>query len=381
MADYTNIPLSLYVHIPWCIKKCPYCAFNSHVQDEPPWQEYVVALLADLEKEYSNCSRRQIKTVFFGGGTPSLMPGPVFEGLMSGISERVDLNVDCEISLEANPGSFDADNFNAYYEAGVNRLSIGAQSFRNKQLGLLGRVHKVDEIMKTYMIAQSIGFENLNVDLMHNLPADSLSGFSADLRQAIALNPEHISWYELTIEPGTGFEKKPPLRPAHEQILEQHELGLDILRAAEYKRYEVSAFARPGYACEHNLNYWQFGDYIGIGAGAHGKITARNSIYRTEKRQNPMSYLKAVEYDDHAKPTRQLSRRDLIIDFMINVLRVNRGFTKALFESRTGLSIEEIEAPLAVAEQQGFIARSGAEIIPTEHGMRYLNDLQLLFFN
>ena len=381
MADYTNIPLSLYVHIPWCIKKCPYCDFNSHVQDEPPWQEYVVALLADLEKEYSNCSRRQIKTVFFGGGTPSLMPGPVFEGLMSGISERVDLNVDCEISLEANPGSFDADNFNAYYEAGVNRLSIGAQSFRNKQLGLLGRVHKVDEIMKTYMIAQSIGFENLNVDLMHNLPADSLSGFSADLRQAIALNPEHISWYELTIEPGTGFEKKPPLRPAHEQILEQHELGLDILRAAEYKRYEVSAFARPGYACEHNLNYWQFGDYIGIGAGAHGKITARNSIYRTEKRQNPMSYLKAVEYDDHAKPTRQLSRRDLIIDFMINVLRVNRGFTKALFESRTGLSIEEIEAPLAVAEQQGFIARSGAEIIPTEHGMRYLNDLQLLFFN
>ena len=380
MAVPLNIPLSLYVHVPWCIKKCPYCDFNSHVQNEPPWRDYVDALLVDLEKEYASCADRQIETIFFGGGTPSLMPGEAFGDLMRGIGARVEMDPECEITLEANPGSVDADNFNAYYEAGVNRLSIGAQSFRNKQLALLGRVHKVDAIMKTYLVAQSIGFENLNIDLMHSLPNDTTGGALSDLKQAIALRPKHLSWYELTIEPGTGFEKKPPLRPDHEQIIEQHELGIDTLAMAEYQRYEVSAFAQAGFECKHNLNYWQFGDYIGIGAGAHGKITTNDSVYRTEKRLNPMSYLKGVVHDDHAKPQRPLAKSDLITDFMINAFRINRGFTSDLFETRTGLSFDEIAEQLTVAREKKLINCSEGVVLPTEHGLRFLNDLQLLFY-
>lgn len=380
MTASLNIPLSLYVHVPWCIKKCPYCDFNSHVQNEPPWRDYVDALLVDLEKEYASCAGRRIETIFFGGGTPSLMPGGVFGDLMRGIGARIELDPGCEITLEANPGSVDADNFDAYYQAGVNRLSIGAQSFRNKQLELLGRVHKVDAIMKTYLIAQSIGFENLNIDLMHSLPNDSVSGALSDLKQAIALRPNHLSWYELTIEQGTGFENKPPLRPAHEEIIEQHELGIDTLATAEYQRYEVSAFAQAGFECKHNLNYWQFGDYIGIGAGAHGKITTDESVYRTEKRINPMSYLKTVMHDDHAKPRRTLAKSDLITDFMINAFRINRGFTSELFETRTGLSFEEIADQLTVAQEKKLISYSDNAVLPTEHGLRFLNDLQLLFY-
>ncbi|MGR8946805.1 MAG: radical SAM family heme chaperone HemW [Gammaproteobacteria bacterium] len=381
MVNIAQIPLSLYVHIPWCIKKCPYCDFNSHVQTEPPWRDYANALLDDLGKDYSQCNRREIATVFFGGGTPSLMPGDIFEYLLRGIRERVELSTDAEITLEANPGSIDADNFYSYYQAGVNRLSIGAQSFRNHQLSLLGRVHKVDAIMKTYLIAQSIGFENLNIDLMHSLPHDSLAGCISDLKHALALKPNHISWYELTIEEGTGFEKAPPDRPRHDEIIDQHEHGIEILSKAGYERYEVSAFATAGAECKHNLNYWQFGDYIGIGAGAHGKLSTAAGICRTEKRRSPISYLKAVSTDEHVQPHRYLSAKDLVTDFMMNTLRLNRGFSKSLFTQRTGLQFEEISEVLALAEDKNFVRVTDEHIELTDHGMRFLNDLQLLFYD
>lgn len=372
-------PLSLYVHIPWCIKKCPYCDFNSHEQTDPPWDEYIDALLDDLVRESTHCAGRSVETIFFGGGTPSLMPGDKFRRLMQGISERAPIAAAAEITLEANPGTVDADNFEAYWQAGVNRLSIGAQSFRNKQLESLGRVHRVDAIMKTVLIARSIGFENLNIDIMHSLPNDDEQGCLMDIRQAIKLSTPHISWYELTLEEGTAFARKPPFRPLHEEIINAHEHGVSLLAVEEFSSYEVSAYAKPGFVCRHNLNYWQFGDYIGIGAGAHGKVSEPDGIFRTEKRLNPNSYLKGVKSDDHSMPRRKLTNNDLVTDFVLNAFRLTDGFDETLFESRTGLDIRAIKEPLQRAEDKQLIIRRAGRISPTALGSRFLNDLLLLF--
>lgn len=379
MVLSSSIPLSLYVHIPWCVKKCPYCDFNSHEQLAPPWEEYVDALLDDLEKEAVSLDGRTINTIFFGGGTPSLMPAKPFSRLMAGIQKRVSLDPAAEVTLEANPGTSDADNFDAYFNAGVNRLSIGAQSFRNRQLELLGRVHRVDAIMKTILIARSIGFENINVDLMHSLPEDTVEGSLADLRHAIKLSAPHISWYELTLEDNTPFQRHPPARPLHETIIEAHSVGTELLETEDYVAYEISAYAQENSECRHNLNYWQFGDYIGIGAGAHGKITDENGVYRTEKRRSPNSYMKGVRNDDHCAPKRLLDDAQLVSDFAINAFRLTQGFDEDLFEQRTGLAINKIDSQLELAEQKHFLTRENGVIKPTVLGLQFLNELQILF--
>lgn len=379
MAVNNLLPLGLYVHIPWCVKKCPYCDFNSHEQSKPPWEEYVDALLEDLDKESQSVSGRKIDSVFFGGGTPSLMPAKPFARLMGGIRQRVPLDVNAEITLEANPGASDAENFEEYLSSGVNRLSIGAQSFRNRQLELLGRVHRVDAIMKTLLIAQSIGFENINIDLMHSLPDDTKEGCLVDLRQAIKLSVAHISWYELTLEDNTAFQRRPPTRPEHDNIVEAHSVGVELLEAEEYSPYEISAYAQPGRQCRHNLNYWRFGDYLGIGAGAHGKMSDETGIYRTEKRRSPNGYMKGVRGGDHSVPKRRLEESQIVSDFAINAFRLTQGFDEALFEQRTGLPISSISKQLESAEQKQLISRNGGAIKPTAAGLRFLNDLQVLF--
>ena len=374
-----DIPLSLYVHVPWCLKKCPYCDFNSHVNIKPPWPAYVEAVLADLEKDYAQCDKRPVISIFFGGGTPSLMPGAAFEDLMRGIQARVLTADDCEITLEANPGSVDAENFEAYFSAGVNRLSIGAQSFRNAQLEQLGRVHRADAIMKTYLIARSIGFDNINLDIMHSLPEDELIGSVNDLKQAISLRPEHISWYELTLEEGTNFASKPPARPQHEEIIANHEAGVAILHNEGYGAYEVSAFAQNGYQCRHNNHYWQFGDYLGVGAGAHGKISRGDRVVRTAKRRSPNSYLMGVANDAHTEAPRVLEPADLICEFILNATRCHRGFNRDLFEQRTGLPWEILEPPLESARAKGFLDIESEQVTLTALGRRFLSDVQLLF--
>ena len=379
MRAFGEIPLSLYVHIPWCIKKCPYCDFNSHLNSDPPWSDYVDSLLLDLEKDYSQTGDRPIGSVFFGGGTPSLMPGKWLNKLMQGIRSRVDLATACEVTLEANPGSLDAENFAQYRAAGVNRLSIGAQSFRNQQLKELGRVHRADAILKTYLIARSVGFENINLDLMHSLPSDTSGGGMTDLKQAISLRPEHISWYELTLEEGTQFAIKPPSRPRHDEIIGKHEDGVELLHGQGYTCYEVSAFAQAGYRCRHNENYWQFGDYIGIGAGAHGKISVDDRVYRTVKRRSPNSYLSGIAADQYQEPKRTLARDDLICEFIINATRLRSGFSRQLFEQRTGLDWQELDRQLHRAVEKGFMSVASEQVHLTAKGQRFLNDLQLLF--
>ena len=272
------------------------------------------------------------------------------------------------------------ENFDDYLTAGVNRLSIGAQSFRNRQLELLGRVHRVDSIMKTMLIATSLGFENINIDLMHSLPNDTEDGCLVDLRHAIKLSAQHISWYELTIEDNTAFHRKPPQRPLHDEIIELHSHGVELLEAEDYYSYEISAYAKENHQCRHNLNYWQFGDYIGIGAGAHGKLTTAAGVCRTEKRRSPNSYMKGVKNDEHSLPKRALTTPELVSDFAINAFRLSQGFEQSLFESRTGLEIGTIEKQLEQAEQQKFISVQGGMIKPTVMGKRFLNDLQVLFF-
>ena len=367
------------MHVPWCIKKCPYCDFNSHLNSEPPWSDYVDTLLLDLEKDYAQVGDRPIGSIFFGGGTPSLMPGKWLNKLMEGIRSRVDLANACEVTLEANPGTLDAENFTHYKAAGVNRLSIGAQSFRNEQLKELGRIHRADAILKTYLIARSVGFENINLDLMHSLPSDTSAGGMTDLKQAISLRPEHISWYELTLEEGTQFAIKPPSRPRHDEIIGKHEDGVELLRGQGYLCYEVSAFAQAGYQCRHNENYWQFGDYIGIGAGAHGKISVDDSVYRTAKRRSPNSYLSGIAADQHQEPKRTLTQDDLICEFIINATRLRSGFKRQLFEQRTGLDWQVLERQLQKAAEKGFITISSEQVHLTAKGQRFLNDLQLLF--
>ena len=379
MQNFAEIPLSLYVHVPWCLKKCPYCDFNSHLNADPPWEAYVDALLADLAGESKALGERPILSIFFGGGTPSLMPGLSFKKLLAGIRERVVISESCEVSLEANPGSVDADNFRDYHEAGVNRLSIGAQSFRNPQLEQLGRIHRADAIMKTYLIARSVGFENINIDLMHSLPNDTTAGSFADLKQAIALRPEHISWYELTLEEGTNFASKPPARPRHEEIIEQHDAGVELLRGEGYTSYEVSAFAQTGFQCRHNENYWSFGDYIGVGAGAHGKISGKDGVYRTAKRRSPNSYLAGVMKGEHLDPRRKLDHNDLVCEFMLNVTRLQAGFTRQLFEQRTGLDWRMLDERLHPAAERGYLTVEAEQVHLTPMGNRFLNDVQLMF--
>lgn len=367
----------MYVHYPWCLRKCPYCDFNSHQLPEGlDNRAYLNALLADLDEQLPDVSGRNIQTVFIGGGTPSLLSGDELFWLLAEIRRRGRLAETAEITLEANPGAVDAGNFARYRQAGVNRLSIGVQSFNDESLQRIGRIHDRSAALSAVAAAADAGFDNINLDLMFGLPGQGIGAALADLNQAVALAPTHLSWYQLTLEPNTPFAHQPPRLPDDDRIAEIQELGQQALADAGYAQYEVSAYARQGRQCRHNLNYWQFGDYLGIGAGAHGKLTgAGGGIVRYHKSPGPQRYLGNPASDNR----QQVEMDELPVEFMLNALRLTGGFEPMLFEQRTGLPLQSIQAPLQQADERGLLYAGEDRVSPTRLGRRFLNDLIMLF--
>ena len=378
-----KLPLSLYVHLPWCVRKCPYCDFNSHTAgDAPPRQRYVDALLADLDRESGRAGERSIESIFLGGGTPSLFsPGEVGR-LLDGVAARFSVAADVEVTMEANPGTVEFGTPAAYREAGVNRLSIGAQSFDDDALERLGRIHGSDDIRRTVDDLVAAGFDNFNVDLMHGLPGQSIESASADIESAAALGPTHISWYQLTLEPNTVFYARPPAElPDEELAWAIQDAGAEKLQALGYHQYEVSAWAIDGQRrCRHNVNYWLFGDYLAAGAGAHGKVSGADGVLRYRKPANPLQYILAMEQGSGIAESELLSDEDLVFEFMLNALRLVDGFPESLFVERTGLSTGQLSAAMRGPLDKGLIERDPDKIWrPTALGRRFLNDLQAEF--
>ena len=377
----SSTPIGLYVHLPWCVRKCPYCDFNSYeARGALGEHAYVDALLCDLDSELTRMAKPAVGSVFIGGGTPSLFSAAAIARLLEGLAARSDFVDGVEITLEANPGSAETARFRGYLEAGVNRLSIGIQSFDAGHLRRLGRVHDAREAHAAIEIARAAGCANLNLDLMFGLPQAAPLDSLRDLEQAITHGPEHLSWYQLTLEEGTAFAQKPPPLPEHDQICDDYEAGLALLAAAGYRQYEISAYARDGRVARHNLNYWLFGDYIGIGAGAHGKRTdAMGYVWRTARIRHPERYQKAARDGNALLSEERVSGATLATEFMLNALRLAEGFDLALFTARTGLALTTIAAPLASAVARGWLEDAGARLRPSPLGYRFLNDLQLLF--
>ncbi len=372
-------PLALYVHLPWCERKCPYCDFNSHASDNFSEGAYVDALLADLDHDASRIHVRSIASLFIGGGTPSLFSVAAIAELLAGIRARVTLAADCEITLEANPGSVEAHRFAGYRHAGVNRLSIGVQSFDDGALARIGRVHDARAAHRAVDMAQAADFERINVDLMFGLPGQSLQAAIADVEQALAHGVGHLSHYELTIEPNTLFHRFPPSRPDEDTMWHMQTQCVALIEAAGLRHYEISAHARPGAECRHNLNYWRFGDYLGIGAGAHGKLTEGGIVERSVKHRHPRRYMSCRGGGDHAARRWVVPGADLPLEFMLNAARLPQGFSEALFEARTGISPGAIASELAQGVARGLIERCDGVIRPTRRGMQFLNDFLLLF--
>ena len=378
--DIRSLPLALYAHLPWCVRKCPYCDFNSFTRDGAiPEDDYIAALLADLDADLVHAAGRPLVSMFIGGGTPSLFSGDAIARLLDGIRARLSFVPDAEITLEANPGAVDAQHFAGYRRAGVNRLSIGVQSFRAEQLRRLGRVHDVADIDCAIDTARAAGFDNFNLDLMHGLPGDAPDDALRDLGRALACAPPHLSWYQLTLEPGTAFGRRPPPLPPHDRIATEFERGCALLEAAGFQRYEISAFAQPGREARHNVNYWAFGDYFGIGAGAHGKLTTAAGLVRTEKRRQPAAYMKAALGGKAAGTTHAVAPRELVIEFMLNALRLRQGFERDWLFTRGRIAAGDVEPLMADAVRRGWLVDDGRRCMPTELGFRFLNDLQLLF--
>ena len=378
-----NPPLGLYIHLPWCEKKCPYCDFNSHQADQVPENDYIKALLNDLEQDLPLIWGRSVETVFIGGGTPSLFSGDAIERLISGLRALLNLSPGAEITLEANPGSADTAHFRAYRDSGVNRLSIGVQSFNDDHLRLLGRVHDKNLALLAFESARLAGFENINLDLMYGLPTQTLQQAVDDLQQAIILAPEHISHYQLTIEPNTFFHNQPPTQMPDEGLAwDQQQECQGLLSNAGYQQYEISAYSTDSYRCRHNLNYWRFGDYLGIGAGAHGKITlvGENKVVRRVRQRQPAAYLASQGRKSISKET-VLTESDLAFEFMLNALRLSTGFEVDLFVSSTGLSFSEVMPAIQKAIQLDLIHFGSGHLCPTERGFQYHNDLQSLFLD
>jgi len=374
-------PLSLYIHIPWCVQKCPYCDFNSHASpDALPEKAYIEAVLADLEHDLPSTWGRPVHTVFIGGGTPSLFSAEAIDTLLVGLRMRLQLSPFAEITLEANPGTVEQGRFKEFRDAGINRLSIGCQSFHDPQLEKLGRIHSGKEAILAAEAAHDAGFDNFNLDLMFGLPGQTVALASADIEQAIKLGPTHISHYQLTIEPNTLFHHSPPALPHDDARWSMQEACEELLGDAGYGHYEVSAHARPGKQCQHNLNYWSFGDYLGIGAGAHAKISsaAEQNITRSWKQRHPQRYLDAVP-NTHISGSQVLTRHDASFEFMLNALRLKDGFDKTLFTAHTGLPVHGIAEALAKAEQKGLIEQDMVHITPTQHGWHFLNELLEMF--
>jgi oxygen-independent coproporphyrinogen-3 oxidase len=376
-------PLSLYVHLPWCVRKCPYCDFNSHAQrGELPVADYVAALVADLDHDLPLAWGRTVRTVFFGGGTPSLFPPEAIDAFLQQASSRLRFAPDCEITLETNPGTAEHGRFEGYRAAGVNRLSFGVQSFDDGCLQRLGRIHDSAQAEAAVKLAQDAGLDNLNLDLMYALPGQTLAMTGHDVQRAIALQPAHLSHYQLTLEPNTVFAARPPAGiPDQDLGWDMQEHCQAVMASAGYAQYEVSAYARPGRQCAHNLNYWRFGDYLGIGAGAHGKLTlgADGSILRRWKTKHPADYLAKAGTHDAIGGDEPIAAGRRPFDYMLNALRLVDGFSLAQFEASTGLPRADIAAELATATARDWLRIDGDRVVPTELGRRFTNDVILLF--
>jgi oxygen-independent coproporphyrinogen-3 oxidase len=367
-------PLALYVHIPWCVRKCPYCDFNSHERAGAlPERDYLSALFRDIETHLPAVWGRRIASIFIGGGTPSLFSPDSIDALLSGVRARLQVEPGAEITLEANPGTVEAARFRGFREAGVNRISIGIQSFDDRMLSALGRIHSAAEARKAVDAALA-AFDNVNLDLMYALPGQTAAMARADLQQAVACGVPHVSAYQLTIEPNTAFYRRPPELPEHDAAADMQLAAEEALAAAGYEHYETSAFARPGRRCRHNLNYWEFGDYLGIGAGAHGKISFPDRVTRHERAKQPREYL---EKGGLAEKT--VAPAELPFEFMLNALRLVEGFGIPLFTERTGLPLTVIENQLSEGESRGLLARDWRSIRPTQRGQRFLNELLEVF--
>ena len=373
-------PLSLYIHFPWCEKKCPYCDFNSHESDEIPQNEYVDTLLKDLENDLLHVQNRSIDTLFIGGGTPSLISTQALKHLMLGLRQKLEFSPTLEATMEANPGSAEAEKFEEFFSAGINRLSLGIQSFQDEQLEKLGRIHNSDQAHAAIEMAKRAGFKQFNLDLMHGLPNQTAENAGTDLRSALTHNPPHLSWYQLTIEPNTRFYKQPPILPVEDTLANIQDHGEQLLTAAGLSQYEVSAWSKPGFACQHNINYWRFGDYLGIGAGAHGKITdGENNVIRYAKRKQPKEYLAPAD-GSYLAQSRTLNKTELSGEFMLNALRLNEGFSLTQFESYTGLTAQSLEPQLSRQYEKGLLSVNGDWIRATELGRRFLDSVVGEFF-
>ena len=375
-------PLSLYVHLPWCLKKCPYCDFNSHemASADMPEQRYIDALIADLEASLPLIWGRSVHSIFIGGGTPSLFSPAAIDRLLADIRARLRLDADCEITLEANPGTFEKDRFKAFRSAGVTRLSVGVQSFDDQHLKALGRVHDRAQAIAAVEEAAA-SFETFNLDIMYALPGQDLAGLEKDMRQALALSPPHISIYHLTIEPNTYFAKFPPAIPEEDLAYAMLDRITDMTGEAGLERYEVSAYAKPGHRCFHNLNYWQFGDYLGIGAGAHSKLSFAHRVVRQVRWREPKLYMDKALAGEAITQESEVARADLPFEFMLNALRLRDGFALQDFAEKTGLPVSALQPGLDEAERRGFIERDLLRVRPSVRGFDFLNDLQALFLS
>jgi putative oxygen-independent coproporphyrinogen III oxidase len=374
-------PLSLYVHLPWCLKKCPYCDFNSHEwrgADAPPEGRYLDALRADLEAALPLVWGRRVHSIFIGGGTPSLFSPASIDRLLADIRARLPLEPGCEITLEANPGTFERDRFRGFRAAGVTRLSVGVQSFDDSMLKAIGRVHDAAQARAAVEEAKD-AFDTFNLDLMYALPGQTLPMLQADLDAALSFDPPHLSIYHLTLEPNTYFASHPPPLPDDELASDMLDLITTRTEAISLQRYEVSAFAKPGHRCRHNLNYWQFGDYLGIGAGAHGKLSFPHRIVRQVRWREPAAYMTHALQGNAVSNEHEVARGELPFEFMLNALRLKEGFDLAMFSERTGLALTAIQRPLDAAEAKGLLQRDLHRAWPTERGFDFLNDLQALF--
>jgi oxygen-independent coproporphyrinogen-3 oxidase len=368
-------PLSLYVHVPWCLRKCPYCDFNSHEKrGELPEAQYVDALLADLETSLPKVWGRRVHTIFIGGGTPSLLHPREIDRLLVGIRTRLPLDSETEVTMEANPGTFEVERFRGFREAGVNRLSLGIQSLDDAKLAALGRVHGANEARRALAAALGI-FPTVNADIMYALPGQRVDEALRDIEEVLAFAPPHVSAYHLTLEPDTHFHRFPPQLPDDETSADMQEAIEARLAAAGYQHYETSAFAKPGHRARHNVNYWTFGDYLGIGAGAHGKLSFRDRILRETRERKPETYMRTALAGDAVAESRDVTADELPFEFMLNALRLVEGFPAELFEMRTGLALHTIAAELDRAERDGLLERDLASIRPTTKGQRFLNDL------
>jgi oxygen-independent coproporphyrinogen-3 oxidase len=372
-------PLSLYIHVPWCVRKCPYCDFNSHeLRGEIPESTYVEALIADLDRALPLIWGRRVYSVFFGGGTPSVLSAEAIDTVLSGVRARVPLASDAEITLEANPGTFETEKFAGFREAGVNRLSIGIQSFNPHHLKSLGRIHDENQAVRAIEIARE-HFDNFNLDLMYALPGQTIDQCAADVQRALEYAPPHLSIYHLTIEPNTYFHSYPPVLPDDDDAAEMQQRIEALTSARGYEHYETSAYAQPGRRSRHNMNYWKFGDYLGIGAGAHSKISLPDRVLRQARYRQPREYMTRAAAANAVQTEHEIATRDMPFEFMMNALRLTEGFPLSLFEERTGTPLVNVLKGLDEAERRGLIVRDHQHVAPTALGRRFLNDLLQIF--